>query len=194
MELDWSFPYPSQRMPVYARNMVASSQPLAAQAGLAMLQRGGNAIDAALATAICLTVVEPNNNGIGSDAFAIIWDGERLHGINGSGRSPAALSCERFAGLDEMPTLGWDAVTVPGCVDVWATLSKRFGKLPFGDLFEPAIRYARDGFLVSPKTAWHGHVETFKDCPDWMATFAPNGRGPRRVMFSSCRIMRDRWS
>src|SRR5688500_4586497 len=85
--LNWSFPYPSQRMPVFARNVVATSQPLAAQAGLAMLQRGGNAVDAAVATAICLTVVEPTMNGIGSDAFAIIWDGTRLHGVNGSGRS-----------------------------------------------------------------------------------------------------------
>ncbi len=144
-----------------------------------MLQRGGNAVDAALATAISLTVVEPNNNGIGSDAFAIVWEGEKLHGINGSGRSPAALTREKFDGQTEMPVLGWDVVTVPGCVDVWATLSKRFGKLPFGDLFEPAIRYARDGFLVSPKTAWNGQVETFKSCPDWMATFAPSGRGPR---------------
>ena len=176
--MKWDFPYPSQRMPVFARNVVATSQPLAAQAGLQMLQRGGNAVDAAIATAICLTVVEPNNNGIGSDAFAIIWDGTKLHGINGSGRSPAGWALDRFKGRSEMPIFGWDAVTVPGCVDVWATLSKRFGKLPFEDLFEPAIRYATDGFLVSPITSWQAIVERFKDFPEWQATFAPNGRAP----------------
>src|SRR5882757_3303927 len=105
-EFNWTFPYPSKRMPVFARNVVATSQPLAAQAGLSILARGGNAVDAALATAICLTVVEPNMNGIGSDAFAILWDGKQLHGINGSGRSPAALTADRFAGLKEMPVLG----------------------------------------------------------------------------------------
>src|SRR6186713_17756 len=78
----WDFPYPSKRMPVFARNVVATSQPLAAQAGLDAMRRGGNAVDAALATAIALTVVEPNNNGIGADAFAIIWDGKQLYGIN----------------------------------------------------------------------------------------------------------------
>src|SRR5688500_17022945 len=176
--MNWDFPYPSRRMPVFARNVVATSQPLAAQAGLSILQRGGNAVDAAIATAICLTVVEPNNNGIGSDAFAIIWDGTKLQGINGSGRSPAGWTPERFNGRSEMPVLGWDAITVPGCIDVWATLSKRFGKLPFGDLFEPAIRYATDGYLVSPITAWQGAVERYKDFPNWQATFAPSGRAP----------------
>jgi gamma-glutamyltranspeptidase / glutathione hydrolase len=85
---DWAFPYPSQRMPILARNAVATSQPLAAQAGLSMLYKGGNAVDAVLATAITLTVVEPTGNGIGSDAFAILWDGSKLHGLNASGRSP----------------------------------------------------------------------------------------------------------
>ena len=93
---DWDFPYPSQRMPILARNAVATSQPLAAQAGLSMLQNGGNAVDAALATAITLTVVEPTSNGIGSDAFAILWDGSTLHGLNASGRSPADWSLSRF--------------------------------------------------------------------------------------------------
>src|SRR5213082_3473983 len=89
------FPYPSRRMPVLAtRGVVATSEPLAAQAGLAILQHGGNAVDAAIATAIALTVVEPTSNGIGADAFALVWDGARLHGLNGSGRAPAALSIE----------------------------------------------------------------------------------------------------
>jgi len=112
----WVMPYASRRMPIFAENIVATSQPLAAQAGLRMLQDGGNAVDAALATAITLTVVEPVMNGIGSDAFCILWDGQQLHGLNASGRSPAAWTPERFAGLQEMPQRGWEAITVPGCV------------------------------------------------------------------------------
>src|SRR6187401_2629370 len=109
-DFDWQFPYASQRMPVLARNVVATSQPLAAQAGLRMLLAGGNAVDAALAAAITLTVVEPTSNGIGSDAFAIVWDGTTLHGMNASGRSPAAWTPDRFAGMSEMPMRGWMSV------------------------------------------------------------------------------------
>ena len=98
MNVSWNFPYPSQRMPVLAQNVVATSQPLAAQAGLNMLHMGGNAVDAALATAIALTIVEPTSNGLGSDAFAVVWDTNQLHGLNGSGRSPQAWSFEKFAG------------------------------------------------------------------------------------------------
>src|SRR5512142_441741 len=144
----WSFPYRSQRMPLLAKNVVATSQPLAAQAGVAMLAKGGNAVDAGLAAAITLTVVEPTSNGIGSDAFAILWDGTKLHGLNASGRSPAGWTPARFAGRKAMPTLGWDAVTVPGCVSAWVELSQKFGKLPFESLFEFAIRYAREGYMV----------------------------------------------
>jgi len=180
MSLSWTFPYPSQRMPVFARNVVATSQPLAAQAGLQMLARGGNAVDAALAAAITLTVVEPTSNGLGSDAFAIIWDGKELHGLNGSGRSPRAWSPSRFSGRTRMPELGWDTVTVPGAVDVWASLSRRFGKLPFADLFESAIRYAADGFIVSPITAakWSAAPELYADFPDFAPAFLPGGRAP----------------
>jgi len=181
MEYTWDFPYPSQRMPVLADNVVATSQPLAAQAGLTMLQRGGNAIDAALASAITLTVVEPTSNGVGSDAFAIVWDGDKLHGLNGSGRSPAGLDVERFRGLEVMPLLGWDAVTVPGAVAAWAELWKRFGSLPFEDLFEPAIRYATMGFPVSPVTAsaWGRAGERYHDFPPFLDTFLPDGRPPK---------------
>ena len=150
---NWTFPYPSQRMPVLAKNIVATSQPLAAQAGLAMLAKGGNAVDAGLAAAITLTVVEPTSNGIGSDAFAILWDGQRLVGLNASGRSPAGWTPERFKGQKAVPTLGWESVTVPGCVSAWVTLSKRYGKLPFEALFEHAIKYARESYMVSPITA-----------------------------------------
>jgi len=167
-------------MPVFARNMVATSQPLAAQAGLQMLVRGGNAVDAALAAAIALAVVEPTSNGIGSDAFAIVWDGKELHGLNGSGRSPRGWSPGRFTGRNSMPELGWDTVTVPGAVDAWASLSRRFGKLPFADLFEPAIRYAADGFIVSPITAakWAAAPRLYADFPDFAPAFLPDSRAP----------------
>src|SRR5262245_22384065 len=106
---DWDFPYPSQRMPILARNAVATSQPLAAQAGLRMLLKGGNAVDAVIATAITLTVVEPTGNGLGSDAFCILWDGKQLHGLNASGRSPATWHSDRFKGLPRMPVSGWNS-------------------------------------------------------------------------------------
>lgn len=177
---DWQFPYPSQRMPVLARNVVAASQPLAAQAGLRMLLNGGNAVDAALATAIALTVVEPVSNGIGSDAFAIIWDGNKLHGLNASGRAPAAWSPKRFAGMSAMPETGWDTVTVPGAVSGWVALSKQFGKLPFADLFAPAVDYAENGFPVSPTVArqWANQVPLLKNMPGFAEAFLPQGRAP----------------
>ena len=175
---DWQFPYPSQRMPVLARNVVATSQPLAAQAGLRMMMKGGNAVDAVLATAISLTVLEPTSNGIGSDAFCILWDGSRLHGLNASGRSPAAWTPDRFRGRSEMPRRGWDSVTVPGCVAAWLDLSQKFGKLPFADLFEPAIRYATDGYMVSPTISrlWAAQVQELKGQPGFADTFMPRGR------------------
>jgi gamma-glutamyltranspeptidase/glutathione hydrolase len=176
----WDFPYLSQRMPVLARNVVATSQPLAAQAGLRMMQQGGNAVDAALAAAITLTVVEPTSNGIGSDAFCILWDGNRLQGLNASGRSPAAWNPDRFKGKSQMPTRGWDAVTVPGAVSAWVALSERYGKLPFADLFEPAIRYATDGYMVSPTISrlWSNQVPQLKDVPGFADHFMPRGRAP----------------
>ena len=178
---DWNFPYASRRAPVLARNVVATSQPLAATAGLEMLKRGGNAVDAAVAAAITLTVVEPCNNGVGSDAFALVWDGVELSGLNASGRSPAAWTAERFAGLDAMPSLGWDTVTVPGAVSAWQALTERFGKLGFGTLFEPAIRYAGDGFHVGHKTAaiWAHAADRYARFPDFLAHFLPGGRAPR---------------
>src|SRR4051794_31294952 len=178
------FPYASRRMPVVAsRGVVATSEPLAAQAGLWMLRQGGSAVDAALAAAIALTVVEPTSNGIGSDAFAIVWDGSKLHGLNASGRSPSSWTRERFAEFKEMPLRGWNSVTMPGAVSAWVELSTKFGKLPFEKLFEPAIDYARDGFLVSPVTAlaWQKSVEIFASAEfeSFRKTFAPNGRAPR---------------
>jgi gamma-glutamyltranspeptidase/glutathione hydrolase len=177
---NWDFPYPSQRMPVLARNVVATSQPLAAQAGLHMLRQGGNAIDAAVATAIAMTVLEPTTNGLGSDSFALVWFNGKLHGLNGSGRAPKSLALSRFAGKKEMPHLGWDPVTVPGAVSAWMELSKKFGKLPFAKLFEPAIEYAANGYPVAPLTAdlWQRAPRHYKDFPEWGNTFLKDGKAP----------------
>ena len=176
----WDFPYPSQRMPLLARNVVSTSQPLASTAGALMLARGGNAVDAALATAITLTVVEPCMNGIGGDAFAIVWDGQRLHGLDASGRAPRRWTREYFDRCESMPYRGWDSVTVPGTVSAWRALSDRFGALPFAELFEPALRHAREGFLVSPtvRRQWQAQVEELLPQPGFREAFAPRGEAP----------------
>ena len=150
---DWTTGYASQRSPVFARNVVSTSHPLAAQAGLRMLQAGGNAVDAAIATAAVMTIVEPCSNGLGSDAFAIVWDGKELHGLNASGSAPKAWTPEYFEGkygvaAKTPPKRGWDSVTVPGAVAGWVALSARFGKLPFADLLAPAIETAERGYAV----------------------------------------------
>jgi gamma-glutamyltranspeptidase/glutathione hydrolase len=165
-------------MPVLARNVVATSQPLAAQAGLRILAEGGNAVDAALAAAIALTVVEPSSNGIGGDAFALVWDGERLHGLNASGRSPKGWTPDRFP--NGMPERGWESVTVPGAVSAWVALSERFGRLPLERLVAPAAGYARDGFPVGPMTAsaWRRAATTYAGMDDFAAAFLPGGRPP----------------
>jgi gamma-glutamyltranspeptidase/glutathione hydrolase len=185
------YPYPSQRSLVYARRgMVATSQPLAAQAGLDILKRGGNAIDAAIATAAALTVVEPTGCGIGGDAFALVWTQGRLHGLDASGQAPRALNSEavRGAGHSRMPLHGWTPVTVPGCPAGWAELSRRFGRLPFAELLAPAIELARDGFPLSPVIAslWQSGLDKFRaalpEHPElhaWFAEFLIDGRAPR---------------
>ena len=134
---------------------MATSQPLAAQAGLAMLRQGGNAVDAAVSAAAAMAIVEPVSNGLGSDNFAIVWDGHALHGLNSSGPAPAAWTRDYFVHKhrDAVPTRGWDAVTVPGAVAGWAALSQRFGKLPFADLLQPAIELAERGYGVGVVTA-----------------------------------------
>lgn len=177
----WNQSYPSIRQPILAKNVVATSQPLAAQAGLEMLQRGGNAMDAALATAIALTVVEPTSNGIGSDAYALFNQGDQLIGLNASGKSPKAWTKAYFSKYEEMPFHGWDTVTVPGCVSAWVECSQKYGVLKFTELFEPAIRYASKGFLVSPVTAdaWANAVSHFQGRDDFMSAFSIGGRAPR---------------
>jgi len=173
--MDFSAPYDIRRGPLLARNVVATSQPLAAQAGLSMLYKGGNAIDAALAAAITLTVVEPSGNGLGSDAFAILWDGAELHGLNASGRSPAGLTAT------EVSERGWGSVSVPGAVSGWVALSERFGALPFETLFGPAIDYAENGFPVSPIIArlWGIAGKTLGAQPGFADCFLPGGRAPK---------------
>lgn len=183
------YPTGSRRTVVYAkRGMVATGHPLAAQAGLMMLQRGGNAIDAAIATAAALTVVEPTANGIGSDSFSIVWHQGKLHGLNSSGRAPKATSLDALhaRGLDAMPTFGWMPVTVPGTPAAWAEMIERFGNLTLSQVLEPAIDYAREGHPVSPTTAkyWAFAARRFKEAlkgPEfqhWFEVFTPNGEAP----------------
>ena len=182
MQFDWHNPYPTIRSPVMARNVVATSQPLAAQAGLRMLHKGGNAVDAAVAAAAAMTIVEPVSNGLGSDNFAILWDGKELHGLNASGVAPAAWNPAYFQRKygTEMPLRGWDTVTTPGAVAGWVALSQRFGKLPFGDLLEPAIELAERGHAVGRIVAekWASQVPLLQDLPGFAAAFMPRGRAP----------------
>jgi gamma-glutamyltranspeptidase/glutathione hydrolase len=187
MSFDWNNPYPTVRTPVFARNVVATSQPLASQAGLHVLQRGGNAADAAIATAAVLTLTEPCSNGLGSDNFAILWDPatQQLHGLNSSGVAPAAWTLDHFRrkyGDDpaKRPSRGWDAVTVPGAVAGWSALHRRFGKLPFGEVLAPARHYAERGFGVSTivQQKWSLAAPILKDSPGWAEHFLPRGRVP----------------
>ena len=188
MHMDFSVLKAGKRQPIFARNgVVATSQPLATQAGLHILRMGGNAVDAAIATAAALAVVEPNTNSIGGDAFAIIWDGEKLHGLNGSGRAPQSLSMEavRERGHDTIPDHGWLAVTIPGAPALWRDLHERFGSLPFEQLLEPAITYAEHGYPPSPVSlgGWRRRIEFHPTLqgPEFaglMDVYAPGGKAP----------------
>lgn len=184
------YDYPSRRSVVYGKKgMVCTSQPLAAQAGLDIIKRGGNAVDAAIATAACMTVLEPTSNGIGSDAFALVWTKGELHGLNASGRSPMAITAEEVKkqGYTEMPKRGWIPVMVPGAPSAWAELSEKSGRLPLEEVLEPAITYAREGYPVSPVTSkiWNNAYREFsetltEECfRPWFETFAPDGHAPQ---------------
>lgn len=192
------------RKPLYApRGAVATSQPLAASAGLAVLRAGGNAVDAAIATATALTIVQPGSNDIGADLFAIVWDGTRLHGLNASGRSPAALTWEmantaaeqssaalggaQGSAADVMPSRGWLPVTVPGAPAGWRDLHERFGTRPFASLFDDAIAFAERGYPVSQRVAsgWartadyaHAHLDG-PEFAEWKRIYLRDGRAPR---------------
>ena len=180
-ELNWGLPYASRRDPIFARNVVATSQPLATTAGIEALREGGNAVDAALSAAITLAVVEPCSNGVGSDAFAIVWDGNSLHGLNASGKSPNLLRWEQFCGRSSMPVRGWESVTTPGAVSAWVELSRKFGKLPFERLFDAAVHYAECGFHVGRRTAfhWQRSIETLGQFKPFRSHFLPQERAPQ---------------
>ena len=186
MNFDFSNPYTSARIPLFARNVVSTSHPLAAQAGLRMLLRGGNAVDAAVAAAAALTICEPVSCGLGSDAFCILWDGKELHGLNASGRAPQSWTSEYFKhkyGADEKspPKRGFDSVTVPGAVASWVALSERFGKLPFAELMQPAIEIAERGYLVPPvvQQKWASATDELRTLPGFAQSFLPRGRAPQ---------------
>ena len=186
--------YPSQRFPIYARGgMVNTSSPQASAAGLAVLQKGGNAIDAAVAAAAVLTVTEPTSSGLGSDAFAIVWSArdQRLYGLNSSGPAPMLSSAERILseGRDDhgrMPSHGWTPVTVPGAPKAWAELVRRFGGLSLKEDLAPAVRYARGGYPCAPNLALHWGAAfrryreklTGPEFAAWFETFAPDGKSP----------------
>ncbi len=183
---NWSAGYPSQRLPVFGRNLVSTSHPLAAQAGLQILRQGGNAVDAAVVTAAVMTVVEPVSNGLGSDSFCILWDGQQLHGLNASGRAPQAWTPDYFKakyGADAVspPKRGWDSVTVPGAVASWVALSERFGKLPFADLMAPAVEIAERGYSVPivVQEKWAAAAPLLANEPGYAAAFMPRGRAPQ---------------
>ena len=185
MPFNFHNPYLSTRTPVFARNVVSTSHPLAAQAGVRILHQGGNAVDAAVAAAAAITLVEPVSNGLGSDAFCILWDGKELHGLNASGRAPATWTPEYFRkkyGADSKapPKRGFDAVTVPGAVGSWVALSERFGKLPFADLLQPAIEIAERGYLVPPvvQQKWAAATDELRNQPGFADAFLPWGRAP----------------
>lgn len=183
-------PHASRRTTCFGRRgMVATSQPQAAQAGLEILKAGGNAIDAAIACAAALTVVEPTGCGIGGDAFAIVWIDGEMHGLNASGPAPAGLTLGKVKaqGYEEMPEYGWTPVTVPGCPASWVALSKRFGKLPIKQLVKPAVELAREGFPVSPTISylWDQNIRSFQQSMDreildpLTETFTFDGRAPK---------------
>ena len=178
--------YPSRRSVIYGRKgMVCTSQPLAAQAGLDIIKQGGNAIDAAIATAACMTVLEADLQRDGSDAFALVWTKGELHGLNASGRAPMAITAEKVKkqGYTAMPKRGWIPVMVPGAPSAWAELSEKFGRLTLEKVMEPAVTYAREGYPVSPVISklWNNAYKEFSgtlkdECfKPWFDTFARDG-------------------
>ena len=185
-----SYPYSSRRGVVFSnKSMVATSNPSAALAGIEILRKGGNAIEAALAAAISMPVVEPTCNGLGADLFAIISYKNKLYGINGSGRSPKKISIQalREKSYEDMPFFGVDSVNTPGAVGAWFEIYNKFGKLPLKEIFEPAINYAKNGYALSPKVAklWDDEVNKYKNLKDicgleeFFKVFSDKGKAPK---------------
>lgn len=183
--------FPSKRNLIFAKNgMVASSSPLAAQAGLEIMKQGGNAIDAIVAAAATLTVVEPSGNGIGGDGFSIISYKGKMYGMNSSGPAPALISGEALKEKGpEITKFGLDPVTVPGIPSGWAALSKRFGNLTLAETLEPAAKIAEEGYVVAPTVAslwaryykiYAAQLEKYPILQNWFDLFCPDGR-PVRV-------------
>ncbi|MCB0847130.1 MAG: gamma-glutamyltransferase, partial [Bacteroidetes bacterium] len=171
---------------IATHGMAATSQPLATQVALDILKQGGTAVDAAIAANAMLGLVEPTGCGIGGDLFAIVWDAksQKLHGLNASGRSPKGLDISYFQrnGMDQIPSRGPLAVSVPGCVDGWFELHDRFGKLPMEVILAPTISYAREGFPMTEVISFEmGYDAPYvKDLPYFAQTYLPNGRPPQK--------------
>jgi gamma-glutamyltranspeptidase/glutathione hydrolase len=178
-------PFVTRSTAVGRNGMAATSQPLATLAAIEILQAGGNAIDAAIAANAVLGVTEPMSCGLGGDLFAIVWDAKtkKLYGLNASGRSPRGLTLEELQRQKwkYIPSVGVLPISVPGCVDGWAELHSRFGKLPLAQVLAPAIRHARDGFPVTEVIArsWNGSAELYSKQPGFTEVFLPNGHAPK---------------
>ena len=176
----------ASRSVVYARHgMLCASQPLAVQAGLEILKAGGSAADAAIAVNACLGLMEPTANGLGGDLFAILWDPkqQKVVGLNGSGRAPLALTIDKVPAEKDgtIPLYSPYSWTVPGCCDGWFELHAKYGKLPMSRILAPAIRFAEEGFPLSPVIAgdWERSTRVFKDKPGFAEIFMPGGHAPR---------------
>jgi gamma-glutamyltranspeptidase / glutathione hydrolase len=183
---DWFSRVPAGRSVVRTSHaMVASSQPLASQAGLEILKRGGNAVDAAIAMAAVLNVTEPNMTGIGGDAFMMVYSAKakKLEALNASGRAPKALTAERVTALGhkQMPTTGMETITVPGAFDGWMTLLEKHATMKLPDLLAPAIALAENGFPVMEKTVadWIPEVDKLRRTPTSASTYLVNGAAPK---------------
>src|SRR5437588_10156517 len=165
----------ARSMVISLNGIVAAESPLAAQAGVRILEQGGNAVDAAIASNAVMGVVEPMMNGIGGDLFALVWEAKtgKLSGINASGWTPKGLT------LSSIPSHGIHTVTVPGCVRGWEALHKRFGRLPWRDLFQPAIYYAGHGFPVTELIQYDWEHGSYKLDDNARRVFLPGGTAPK---------------
>lgn len=179
-------PFATRSEVIAQHGMACTSQPLATQVALDILKAGGNAIDAAIAANAVLGLVEPTGNGIGGDLFAIVWDAktQKLYGLNASGRSPYDLSLQYFTdhGIKKVPSHGPLSVSVPGCVDGWFELNKKFGKLPMSEILKPAISYAREGFPLSEVIAyyWKSNSKLLENYNGFKEIYMPSGKAPAK--------------